>query len=155
GPAAPAALSPGFDRVRGYGFGLVIEDFPDLGQVISHSGGYPGYGSFMVWHRNSGAGVVALANSKYAPATPLSMQTLRLLQQEVPRLLARRPVQAAARTLEAADAALRWLCTDDDTVAEAWFADNMDLDVPREERRRRFSAALTASGVEMGRLEQL
>ncbi|MGP9581227.1 serine hydrolase domain-containing protein [Brachybacterium sp. AOP35-5H-19] len=155
GPAASAALSPGFDRVRGYGFGLVVEDFPDLGQVISHSGGYPGYGSFMVWHRDSGVGVVALANSKYAPATPLSMQTLRLLQQEVPRLLARRPVQAAARTLEAADAALRWLCTDDDTVAEAWFADNMDLDVPREERRRRFSAALTASGVEMGRLEQL
>lgn len=153
--AAPAALSPGFDRVRGYGFGLVVEHFPDLGQVISHSGGYPGYGSFMVWHRDSGVGVVALANSKYAPATPLSMQTLRLLQQEIPGLLARRPAQAAARTLEAADAALRWLRTDDDTVAEAWFADNMDLDVPRTERRRRLTAALTASGVEIQTLEQL
>ncbi|WP_299304306.1 serine hydrolase [uncultured Brachybacterium sp.] len=155
GPTAPGGASPGFDRVRGYGFGLVIEHFPDLGQVISHSGGYPGYGSFMVWHRDSGVGVVALANSKYAPATPLSMRTLRLLQQQVPSLLARRPVQAASRTLEAADAALQWLRTDDDTVADAWFADNMDLDVPRTERRRRLSAALAASGLEARVLEQL
>lgn len=161
GPGATAALgasggtSPGFDRVRGYGFGLVIEHFPDLGQVISHSGGYPGYGSFMVWHRDSGVGVVVLANSKYAPATPLSMSTLRLLQQQVPGLLARRPVQAADRTLEAADAALQWLRTHDDAVAEAWFADNMDLDVPRTERRRRLTAALAASGVEARKLEQL
>lgn len=161
GPGATAALgasggtSPGFDRVRGYGFGLVIEHFPDLGQVISHSGGYPGYGSFMVWHRDSGVGVVVLANSKYAPATPLSMSTLRLLQQQVPGLLARRPVRAADRTLEAADAALQWLRTHDDSVAEAWFADNMDLDVPRTERRRRLTAALAASGVEARKLEQL
>src|SRR5690625_5270391 len=43
--------SPGFDRILGYGYGLVIEQFADLGEVISHSGGYPGYGSFMIWHR--------------------------------------------------------------------------------------------------------
>lgn len=151
----PAGVSPGFDRVRGYGFGLVIEHFPDLGQVVSHSGGYPGYGSFMVWHRDSGVGVVALANSKYAPATSLSMQALRLLQREVPGLLARRPVEAAPRTLEAAEAALQWLRTGDDAIAGAWFADSMDLDVPRAERRRRLTSALTAAGLDTGDLEQL
>ena len=151
----PARTSPGFDRVRGYGFGLVIEHFPDLGQVISHSGGYPGYGSFMVWHRDSGVGVVALANSKYAPATPLSMQTLRLLQREVPALLARRPKQAAPRTLEAAQAALDWLRTEDSATAEEWFADNMDLDVPRAERRRRLASALASAGLDTSALEAL
>ncbi|MGO1566921.1 MAG: serine hydrolase domain-containing protein [Brachybacterium sp.] len=151
----PARTSPGFDRVRGYGFGLVIEHFPDLGQVISHSGGYPGYGSFMVWHRDSGVGVVALANSKYAPATSLSMQALRLLQREVPGLLARRSAAAAPRSLEAAGAALDWLRSNDDEIADAWFADNMDLDVPRAERRRRLDAAIANSGIDRGALEQL
>ncbi|MDN5821313.1 MAG: beta-lactamase family protein, partial [Brachybacterium sp.] len=154
-PEDPARTSPGFDRVRGYGLGLVVEHFPDLGEVISHSGGYPGYGSFMVWHRDSGVGVVALANSKYAPATPLSMQTLRLLQRELPTLLARRPLQAAPRTLEAASAALDWLLGDDDAIADAWFADNMDLDVPRAERRRRLTAALAAAGLDAAALEEL
>ncbi|HEX7349514.1 serine hydrolase domain-containing protein [Brachybacterium sp.] len=151
----PSRTSAGFDRVRGYGFGLVVEHFPDLGEVISHSGGYPGYGSFMVWHRDSGVGVVVLANSKYAPATPLSLQTLRLLQREVPELLARRAVTPAPRTLEAAEAALTWLRDDDDSVADAWFADNMDLDVPREERRRRLRAALAAAGLDASVLESL
>src|SRR5699024_11398971 len=93
-PDEPSRTSPGFDRVRGYGLGLVVEHFPDLGDVISHSGGYPGYGPFMVWHRGAGVGVVAPADAKYAPVTPLAMTTLRLLQREQPDLLARRPLQA-------------------------------------------------------------
>ncbi|MDN5689022.1 MAG: beta-lactamase family protein, partial [Brachybacterium sp.] len=154
-PAGEDGTSSGFDRIRGYGYGLVIEHFPDLGDVISHSGGYPGYGSFMVWHRDSGVGVVALANSKYAPATPLSMQTLRILQREVPELLAGPEKQAAPRTLEAATAALTWLRTDDDTVADAWFADNMDLDSSREERQRRLDTALHAAGLDRSALDHL
>src|SRR5699024_77583 len=133
----------------------ILEHSPDLGDVISHSGGYPGYGSFMVWHRGSGVGVVALANSKYAPVTPLSMKTLRLLQRELPDLLARRPLQAAARTLEAAEAALTWLREGDDAVADAWFADNMDPDISRQERRRRLTAALTAAGLDHAALAGL
>ncbi|ATG56053.1 penicillin-binding protein [Brachybacterium ginsengisoli] len=151
----PALLSPGFERVRGYGFGLVVEHFPDLGDVVSHSGGYPGYGSFMVWHRDSGVGVVALANSKYAPATSLSMQALRLLQRELPALLARRPLEAAPRTLEAGDAALTWLHGGEEAVADSWFADTMDLDVSRAERRRRLEAALATAGLEASAIAAL
>ena len=154
-PAGEDGVSPGFDRVRGYGYGLVIEHFPDLGEVISHSGGYPGYGSFMVWQRASGVGVVALANSKYAPATPLSMQTLRILQREVPDLLEGPGKRAAPRTLEAAAAALTWLRTDDDAVADAWFADNMDLDTSRDERQRRLDTALHAAGLDRTALDSL
>ena len=154
-PVGTDGVSPGFDRVRGYGFGLVVEQFPDLGEVVSHSGGYPGYGSFMVWHRDSGVGVVALANSKYAPATPLSMQALRILRRRAPELLARRAPAPAPRTLEAARGALDWLRTDEDALADAWFADNMDLDVPRPERRRRRDAALAAAGLTFADLAPL
>ncbi len=146
-PAGPDGVSPGFDRVRGYGFGLVIERFADLGEVVSHSGGYPGYGSYMCWHRDSGVGVVALANAKYAPASVLAQQTLRVLHEETD-LLAPRAAVAAPRTLAAAEGAMRWLATGDDAVADAWFADNMDLDSTRAERLRRRDAALAGAGLD-------
>lgn len=153
-PRGEDGTSPGFDRVRGYGLGLAVERWPDLGEVVSHAGGYPGYGSFMCWHRDSGIGVVALANAKYAPASAISMQALRLLHAETD-LLAPRPVAAAPRTLEAAEAALAWLRDGDDAVADAWFADNMDLDTAREERRRRRDSALSAAGLDAGALAGL
>lgn len=151
-PALPVGAdgkSAGFDRLRGYGYGLVVEEFADLGSVVSHSGGYPGYGSFMVWHRDSGVGVVALANSKYAPAVPLSMQTLRLLREKAPTLLERRAEVAADRTLQAGEAALAWLRSPADDLADQWFADNMDLDIPRDERERRRDQALATAGLSL------
>lgn len=154
-PAGEDGTSPGYDRVRAYGMGLVVERFADLGEVVSHSGGYPGYGSFMVWHRDTGVGVVALANSKYAPATPLSMEALRILRRDHAELLARRVPQPSPRALEAAEALLAWLREDDPAIAEAWFADNMDLDVPREERRRRLASALATAGLEASALAGL
>ncbi|MGP9693442.1 serine hydrolase domain-containing protein [Brachybacterium sp. AOP25-B2-12] len=153
-PAGPDGVSPGFDRIRAYGFGLVVERFPDLGEVVSHSGGYPGYGSFMCWHRDSGVGVVALANAKYAPASTLSIEALRVLRTSTD-LLARRPVTASPRALEAAAATLTWLRGDDDALADAWFADNMDLDVSRGERRRRLGSALATARVGREALDAL
>lgn len=154
-PAGDDGVSPGFDRIRGYGYGLVVEQFPDLGEVISHSGGYPGYGSFMIWHRDSGVGVVALANSKYAPVTPLSMQALRVLLRVDPALLITRDAVAAPRTARAAEAALDWLRGMGDAFADEWFADNMDLDISRPERRRRLESALETAGLDKGALGQL
>lgn len=153
-PAGPDGISPGFDRVRGYGYGLVIERFADLGEVVSHSGGYPGYGSSMCWHRDSGVGVVALANAKYAPASVLAQQVLRILRDETELLTSRAPL-AAPRALAAAEAAMRWLATADDAVADAWFADNMDLDSSRAERLRRRDAALAGAGLEVSVLQEL
>ena len=50
----------------GYGFGLFIATDPDHGTVVSHSGGYPGFGSNMAWHPATGLGVIALGNLRYA-----------------------------------------------------------------------------------------
>ena len=145
-PAGEDGASPGFGLIRGYGYGLFVERLPGIGDVISHGGGYPGYGSFMCWHRDSGVGIVALANAKYAPASVLAMQALRILAAETDLLAPSRPAPAP-RALEAAEAALAWIREADDAVADAWFADNMDLDVPRAERVRRRDAAVEAAGL--------
>ena len=49
-----------------YGFGLVVDDDLRLGRTVSHSGGYPGFGSHMRWHPATGWGVVVLANRTHA-----------------------------------------------------------------------------------------
>ncbi len=62
-----------------YGFGLFIDEDARLGRVVSHSGGYPGFGSNMRWHPATGTGVIALGNGTYAPMTMLTSLILDAL----------------------------------------------------------------------------
>src|SRR5262249_56017133 len=66
-PGDPAEGGP-----AGYGFGLFVEEHPARGRIASHSGGYPGFGSHMRWHPETGLGVIVLANSTYAAASTLA-----------------------------------------------------------------------------------
>ncbi|WP_375389848.1 serine hydrolase domain-containing protein [uncultured Amnibacterium sp.] len=109
-----------------YGLGLVVEEDPRHGRVISHSGGYPGYGAHMRWHPASGLGVVVLENARYSGATVPATQALALLldgaadPEAEPALW---PETAAAR--EVVEGLLRsW----DDGALAAIAADNVSLD---------------------------
>ncbi|HEY6788235.1 MAG TPA: serine hydrolase domain-containing protein [Trebonia sp.] len=62
-----------------YGLGLFIDEDAGLGRVVSHSGGYPGFGSNMRWHSATGTGVIALGNGTYAPMTLLTSLILEAL----------------------------------------------------------------------------
>src|SRR6266852_5845080 len=59
-----------------YGFGLFVDEHPTLGRIVSHSGGYPGFGSNMAWHPATGTGVIALGNGTYAAMAPLAARLL-------------------------------------------------------------------------------
>jgi len=63
----------------GYGFGTFVRSDMELGTVVAHSGGYPGFGSHMRWHPASGVGVVVLGNRTYFPALKIGDQMLRTL----------------------------------------------------------------------------
>ena len=109
-----------------YGLGLVVEEDPKHGTVISHSGGYPGYGANMRWHPASGIGVVVLENARYSGATLPATQALHLLLDSAldpeaePALW---PETAAARTVVE-----RLLRSWDDSALAAIAADNVVLD---------------------------
>ena len=49
-----------------YAAGLFVIDDCDLGRVLAHSGGYPGYGSNMLLLPNAGVGVFVFNNRTYA-----------------------------------------------------------------------------------------
>jgi hypothetical protein len=55
-----------------YGMGMNAAIDCDLGLLLSHSGGYPGYGSHVLLLPNRGVGIFAFANRTYAgPSAPV------------------------------------------------------------------------------------
>jgi len=146
-PAGPPGVPPAY-----YGFGLFVDEDPALGRVVSHSGGYPGFGSNMRWHPATGLGVIALGNGTYAAMSGLAEQLMRALLPERPGRpssprTALAPVTPALpgggavagqpwpETLAAADAVSRLLAGWDDATADALFSENVALDRPYRERR--------------------
>jgi serine-type D-Ala-D-Ala carboxypeptidase/endopeptidase len=127
-PAAPAY----------YGFGLFVDEDQAAGRVVSHSGGYPGFGSNMRWHPATGLGVIALGNATYSA---MSVVTALVLEAILPRsascqvALAPVPGTPWPQTLAAADAVDRLLRDWDDAAASALFCENVALDSPYQERR--------------------
>jgi CubicO group peptidase (beta-lactamase class C family) len=150
GPAAPAY----------YGFGLFVDEDAAAGRVVSHSGGYPGFGSNMRWHPATGFGVIALGNATYAA---MSVLTALVFDALLPRSCARHVALAPSshvttshvttshvttshvtgsdqqtpwpRTLTARDAVDGLLRSWDDAVAYSLFSENVALDSPYQERR--------------------
>lgn len=151
--SAQAAIPPAaFTRVPGglsggeppsYGFGLFIEEDAAHGVVVQHSGGYPGFGSNMRWHRATGLGVIALANRTYAGPWVLAERMLDALLREWERPADRAPVHGPAlhpgrawpQTLAARDEVMRLLANWNDAAAEGVFTENVALDEPFADRR--------------------
>jgi CubicO group peptidase (beta-lactamase class C family) len=138
-----------------YGFGLFVEDHPALGRVVSHSGGYPGFGSNMRWHPATGTGVIALGNSTYATMMTLAAALLdailrhrerpaygysvALAPAETQGPHGPQPTHAAGpwpETVAARDAVSALLRSWDDAEAARLFSPNVAQDAPFAERRR-------------------
>ena len=137
GDAAPA--------LSAYGFGLFVEDDPAFGRIVSHSGGYPGFGSNMRWHPASGAGVIALGNSTYAGMMTLATRLLDVVMRhrEPPGHGYGVALAPAGKhgtgpwpeTLAAREAVSALLRSWDDTQASRLFSPNVAQDAPFDERR--------------------
>lgn len=63
-----------------YAMGMTAAVDCDLGLTLSHSGGYPGYGSHVMLMPDHGVGVFALANRTYAGPTPAVWDTALALR---------------------------------------------------------------------------
>lgn len=69
-PETPVIGDPRGDGPwQAYGFGLVVRADGTGRRFLAHSGGYPGFSSFMTWDAGSGSGAVAFENATYAGVT--------------------------------------------------------------------------------------
>jgi CubicO group peptidase (beta-lactamase class C family) len=155
---AQRGVDTGTDYVRGesmsYGFGLVNSVDERFGDIVSHSGGYPGYGSHMCWHPTTGLGFIGLANGRYAsPGRTAARQALNALLEAVDAPARRVRLTPATRTAQAKVDALLDAWNDDE--ADQLFAPNVDLDLPRDYRRREIQEAIDKIGGLVGVAEEL
>ena len=129
-----------------YGFGLFIDDDSLLGRFVSHSGGYPGFGSHMRWHPQSGYGVIALGNLTYAPMNELATEVMNKIVVEVNALPATKELDIWNSTQKAVETVVRLLNKWDENIADKNFAMNVDMDKPREDREKEFKKVNTKLG---------
>lgn len=133
-----AFTDPHTDQIKSittsYGYGLLIDDDSLLGRFVSHSGGYPGFGSHMRWHPQSGWGIVALGNRTYAPMMPAASESLNIIIRDHVKAPVISESLLWPDTAAAMAAVEELLATANQSIADDWFAVNMDLDQPRSER---------------------
>ena len=110
----------------GYGFGLNMRDDTELGMVVAHSGGLPGYGSNMRWLKGRGTGAIALANLFYAPMHELTLEMLAALHDA--GAIAPAPVREAPLLEPAARRLVALFNHWSDERADELFTDNVALD---------------------------
>ena len=142
---------------EGYGYGLHVA-VTGKEHIVYHCGGYPGYGSTMMWHPSSGVGVGVLANRTYHPAIRVTSTALDTVVPGVGDLL----LPSAAKDRKACDAVhpspmnpqVRQHLDDvekiirnwsDDLVAQEW-SPTMDIDRPLDQRRKDFEEVVKATG---------
>jgi len=121
-----------------YAYGLMTEDNSALGRFVHHSGGYPGYGSHMRWHSQSGWAIVLLGNRTYANMRRVGEECMNALVERFPRST---EPERWPRTREAMSVCERLLTQWDDALADEWCSVNVDLDRPRAERRAEWHKA--------------
>ncbi|PZF58841.1 serine hydrolase [Curtobacterium sp. MCSS17_008] len=168
----PPSVVPGSARATAYGFGLFVEQDARSGEIVSHSGGYPGFSAHMRWSTELGLGVVAFENATQAKVSVAADRAFDALLAEA---LAERPAGSTAtgagsqpaigvqRTLDATRAAR----TSVSALLRAWASDEVDdreaadlgaavctpnvpLDRPWSSRRRALLQAVHAVGADLG-----
>ena len=78
-------------QAAAYGMGMITAIDCDLGLTLSHSGGYPGYGSHVLLLPDRGIGIFAFANRTYAAPAP-AVWNAAIAMQKAAQLQAERPL---------------------------------------------------------------
>jgi CubicO group peptidase (beta-lactamase class C family) len=117
----------------GYAFGLRASQSCSFRQIVSHTGGLPGFGSIMLWLPDHGIGIVAFGNVTYTSwtrVTNTAMETFVKTAGLQPRQARPSPALTDARG-KVSQLIARW----DDTVADSIAAENLFPDQSKERRR--------------------
>lgn len=144
-----------------YAMGFTVTRDCVLGMTMTHGGGYPGYGSYLLLLPDYGVGVFAFANRTYAGPSPPVLQTALTLHSA--GLLTPRTTPVSADLARAYRAAGAMYAAGSLAPARSQLAMNFLLDRSAQNWRREFArlkretsacqtdAPITAAGVLSGR----
>ena len=126
----------------GYGFGTIVEDDNSYGKIVSHSGGYPGFGAHMRWHLTSGISVISLANGRYASPVVANIPALRAVLSQLPQI----PTEITRELEFIREKIVALIQNWNEETLTTFFAVNMNLDFPLDFRRKNIDEALAQTG---------
>ncbi len=107
-----------------YGMGWRVAEDCELGRIVSHTGGYPGYGSVVMLLPDKGVGVFAFSSRTYGAPSPAAFRAVVALNKA--GALRERPI-ALSPGLSTAYAAARSVWASGD-IAAAPLANNVLID---------------------------
>jgi serine-type D-Ala-D-Ala carboxypeptidase/endopeptidase len=122
----PRAAGPPCRVARAYGMGWRMLDDCDLGFVLTHGGGFPGYGSNVVLVPDKGLGVFVLTNRTYAAAGGPAMAAALALR--AAGVLPMRPIARSPRVTAGYELVRRIWANGSIVGSEAGLAPNVLLD---------------------------
>ncbi len=128
----------------GYGYGLGVRQSCVFATSVSHSGGLPGFGSYMRWLPEYGVGIIALGNLTYTPWGGVTEQALQLIAGTgalEPRIPQPSPV-LATRQQQVSRLVADW----DDALADSIAAMNLYLDQEKGRRKGEIDGLRAAAG---------
>jgi CubicO group peptidase (beta-lactamase class C family) len=114
------------EQAASYGMGLVAAHDPTLGMTLSHSGGYPGYGSHMMMLPDQGASLFIFANRSGSTGSNAVWDAALALHRK--GALDPRPVQTSAPLTEAYAAVSEMYRAGTVQVANQLLANNFLMD---------------------------
>jgi hypothetical protein len=117
----------------GYAFGLRASQSCAFRQVVSHTGGLPGFGSIMEWLPEYGFGIVAFGNVTYTSWTRATNAAAEAFVKKT-GMQPRQP-QPSAALIAARHAVSQLVVRWDDALADTIAAENLFLDQTRDRRR--------------------
>ncbi len=139
----PATVTGGIDGTpiqlnsSAYGYGLGIRQSCDYRQIVSHSGGLPGFGSQMRWLVDEGVGLIAMGNLTYTGWSGVFDEATEILR--ATGALTRRQPEPSAALLAARGDVTRLVNEWDDALADRIAAVNLFLDQSKERRRNQIA----------------
>ena len=129
----------------GYAYGLRVSQSCAFNQIVSHTGGLPGFGSIMLWLPDYGVGIVAFGNVTYTSWTPVTTSAIESFVKTA-GLQARQPMPSPALT-DARSKVSQLITHWDDALADSIAAGNLFLDQSKERRRAEIERLHTSVGV--------
>jgi CubicO group peptidase (beta-lactamase class C family) len=137
----------------GYGYGLSVSRDCRFDHIVSHGGGLPGFGSFMLWLPEHGVGIFEIGNLTYAGLAGVIDNALDVLNRT--GALQPRELAASGALVAARDALVKLWRHWDDGLAARIAADNLFQDRPAAERKAEIARIAEAVGAcgEVGEVE--
>jgi CubicO group peptidase (beta-lactamase class C family) len=124
-------------QAAAYGMGLIAAQDPELGNTLSHGGGYPGYGSHMMLMTDHGVGIFVFTNRTYNGGSGAAWDAAVALQKA--GALKGRPLPVSASLAEAYRAAGRMYRAESLEPGRSHLAMNFLMDRSAENWAREFS----------------